>query len=71
MVQRFPSLLTNLPSQPILTLADSPNAISHGIMINMSLVNEKIIFEINLGIVRKSGLDISSKLLQLATKVYQ
>lgn len=65
------SLLSNLPNQPILTLADSPNAISHGIMINMSLVNEKIIFEINLGIVRKSGLDISSKLLQLATKVHQ
>lgn len=65
------SLLINLPNRPILTLADSPNAISHGIMINMSLVNEKIIFEINLGIVRQSGLDISSKLLQLATKVHQ
>ncbi|MXS82855.1 YfiR family protein [Nitrosomonas oligotropha] len=65
------SLLMNLPGQPILTLADSPNAISHGIMINMNLVNEKIIFEINLGIVRQSGLDISSKLLQLATKVHQ
>ncbi|MDV6348507.1 YfiR family protein [Nitrosomonas sp. Is35] len=65
------SLLINLPGQPILTLADSPNAISHGIMINMNLVNEKIIFEINLGIVRQSGLDISSKLLQLATKVHQ
>ncbi|UJP01012.1 MAG: YfiR family protein [Nitrosomonas sp.] len=37
----------------------------------MNLVNEKIIFEINLGIVRQSELDISSKPLQLAIKVHQ
>ncbi|UJP03292.1 MAG: YfiR family protein [Nitrosomonas sp.] len=42
-----------------------------GAIINMNLVNEKIIFEINLGIVRLSGLDISSKPLQLAIKVHQ
>ncbi|MDV6348504.1 YfiR family protein [Nitrosomonas sp. Is35] len=65
------SLLSNLPAQPILTLADSPNAIAQGVIINMNLVNEKIVFEINLEIARKSGLDISSKLLQLAVKVYQ
>ncbi|WP_350114425.1 YfiR family protein [Nitrosomonas sp.] len=65
------SLLINLPNQSILTLADSPNAISHVTMINMNLVNEKIVFEINLASARKSGLDISSKLLQLATKVHQ
>ena len=63
-------IISNLESNPILILADSPNAISQGVTINMSLVNEKIVFEINLGIARKSGLDISSKLLQLAVKVY-
>lgn len=65
------NLLSSLPGQPILTLADSLNAISQGVVINMKLVNEKIVFEINLGIARKSGLDISSKLLQLAAKVHQ
>ncbi|TXI29346.1 MAG: YfiR family protein [Nitrosomonas oligotropha] len=65
------NLLSSLPGQPILTLADNPNAISQGVIINMNLVNEKIVFEINLGIARKSGLDISSKLLQLAAKVHQ
>jgi len=65
------NLLSNLPAQPILTLADSPDAIAQGVIINMNLVNEKIVFEINLEIARKSGLDISSKLLQLAVKVYQ
>lgn len=63
-------IISNLESNPILMLADSPNAISQGVTINMSLVNEKIVFEINLGIARKAGLDISSKLLQLAVKVY-
>lgn len=64
-------IISNLESNPILMLADSPNAISQGVTINMSLVNEKIVFEINLASARKSGLDISSKLLQLATKVHQ
>ncbi|WP_292923501.1 YfiR family protein [Nitrosomonas sp.] len=64
-------LINSLENYPILTLADTPNAISRGIIINMNLVNEKIVFEINLAIARKSGLDISSKLLQLAAKVHQ
>ena len=65
------SILNDLQNEPILTLADSPNATAQGIAINMSLVNEKIVFEINLTKVRASGLDISSKLLQLAVKVHQ
>ncbi len=65
------SILSDLQNEPILTLADSPNATAQGIAINMSLVNEKIVFEINLTKARASGLDISSKLLQLAVKVHQ
>ena len=65
------SILNDLQNEPILTLADNPNATEQGIAINMSLVNEKIVFEINLTKVRASGLDISSKLLQLAVKVHQ
>jgi len=64
-------ILSGLASAPVLTLADNPNVISQGIAINMNLVNDKIVFEINLGIARKNGLDISSKLLQLAIKVHQ
>jgi hypothetical protein len=65
------SILNDLQNEPILTLADSPNATAQGIAINMSLSNEKIVFEINLAKVRETGLDISSKLLQLAVKVHQ
>ena len=65
------TILSDLQNKPILTLADNPHALSEGIVINMNLSNEKIVFEINLGVARKSGLDISSKLLQLAVKVHQ
>ncbi len=65
------SLLQGLSNELILTMADTPGAISHGVAINMDVVNNKIVFEINLAIARKSGLDFSSKLLQLAAKVYQ
>ena len=64
-------ILSSLNNQPILTLADNPAAVPQGIIINMNLVNDKIVFDINLGAARKSGLDISSKLLQLAAKVIQ
>jgi len=64
-------IMSSLSGKPVLTLADHSNAISKGAMINMNLINEKIVFEINLGNARKSGLDISSKLLQLAVKVHQ
>ena len=64
-------IISGLEGHPILTLADSPDAISKGIIINMSLMNDKIVFEINLTSARKSALEISSKLLQLATKVHQ
>ncbi len=65
------SILMELQDKPILTLADSLDAASQGVAINMSIANEKIVFEINLGNARKSGLNISSKLLQLAVHVYQ
>ena len=69
--RQLSNILNDLQNEPILTLADSPNATAQGIAINMSLINEKIVFEINLIKARASGLDISSKLLQLATKVHQ
>ena len=71
MSNNLSSTLVDLQDKSILTLTDSPNAISQGIVINMNVINEKIVFEINLAAARKSGLDISSKLLQLAVKVHQ
>jgi len=64
-------ILDSLQNKPILTLADSPNVAVQGVMINMSLKNEKIVFKVNLKVARESGLYISSQLLRLASRVYQ
>lgn len=68
---RLLNVLNKLEGLPILTLADNPDAIAQGVVINMQLAQEKIVFEINLNVARKSGLDINSRLLQLAVKVHQ
>ncbi|MDR4518784.1 MAG: YfiR family protein [Nitrosomonas sp.] len=65
------TLLDKISDKPILTLADSSTAVTHGVAINMDLSNERIIFEINLRNARDAGLNISSRLLQLAVKVHQ
>ncbi|WP_297324777.1 YfiR family protein [Nitrosomonas sp.] len=65
------AILDSLRGKPMLTLADSPNMAAQGVVINMNLRNEKIVFEVNLKAARESGLYISSQLLQLATRVYQ
>jgi YfiR/HmsC-like len=56
---------------PVLTVADSPGAGRQGVMLNMSVAQEKIAFEADLRSARAARLDLSSKLLRLATEVYK
>lgn len=70
-VKSLTAILQSLQGKPMLTLADSPNVAVQGVVINMNLRNEKIVFEVNLKAARESGLYISSQLLQLAARVYQ
>ena len=68
----LPDLLGEITAKPILTIADSPNAATLGVMINMSISpSDRVIFEINQREALNSDLFISSKLLRLAVKVYQ
>lgn len=68
---QIPGILDKLHELAILTISDNPNAASKGIMINMSLIENKIKFEINLKSARLAKLSISARLLQLASRVYQ
>ncbi|HMU64793.1 MAG TPA: YfiR family protein, partial [Nitrosomonas sp.] len=70
-ISSLPSILAFVQGQSILTIADTPDAAIKGIMINMIVAQNRILFEINLQSARNAKLDISSKLLQLAMKVYQ
>lgn len=68
---KLPRLLETLRGQAVLTIADSPGAARQGVALNMSVVQRKIGFEANLQAARGAGLNLSSKLLRLATEVLQ
>jgi len=67
----LPQVLGQLRGLEILTVADSPGAASQGIALNLSVARSKVTFEANLPAARSAGLNLSSKLLRLATQVIQ
>lgn len=66
----IPATLESLGSTtPALTIADSPGAARHGVMLNMDVARDKITFAANLKAAQRARLVLSSKLLGLATEV--
>lgn len=64
------SLVTSFKGRPILSVSDHQGFALGGGIIELVQDKERLGFEINLEAARRNGLDISSKLLQLARKVY-
>ena len=54
---------------PVLTIGQSDNFLADGGIIQMKIINNKIRFAINLDASKNAGLEISSKLLQLAIEI--
>jgi hypothetical protein len=71
MAGSLPRVLDGFKGQPVLTMADSPGAMRQGVALNMSVVQGRVTFEANLQAARSAGLNLSSKLLRLATEVVQ
>lgn len=67
--QKLSRTLRLLSNYPILSIGDSPAFISLGGKLNISLINNRISFSVNLAQARAVGLDISSNLLKLASEV--
>lgn len=67
----LPRVLASLRGVAVLTVADSAGAADQGVVLNMSVVSNRITFEANLAAAREAKLSLSSKLLRLATKVLQ
>ncbi len=67
----LPQVLGELHGRAALTVADSPDAARQGVALNMSVAENKVSFEANLSAARGAGLNLSSKLLRLATQVIQ
>jgi hypothetical protein len=70
-IASLPRVLDGLRGRATLTVADSPGAARSGVAINMSVAQNKVAFEANLAAARGAGLNLSSKLLRLATQVIQ
>jgi hypothetical protein len=67
----LPQVLGELHGRTALTVADSPDAARQGVALNMAVAQDKVSFEANLSAARGAGLNLSSKLLRLATQVIQ
>ena len=67
----LPRVLDELRDLPVLTVADSPGAAREGVALNMALAQNKISFQANLLAARAAKLNLSSKLLRLASEVQQ
>lgn len=61
-------ILGKLAGSDVLTVTDDLDPFQSGVMINFTVDNDRIRFEINNTAAEKAGLKISSKLLILATK---
>lgn len=68
---RLRPLLVELRDQPVLTVSDIEGFTQSGGMIELVDQDQRVGFAVNLGAVRRTGLDISSKLLRLAAAVFQ
>lgn len=69
-VASLPQLMQLATAGKMVTIADGPGLAEKGAMINMLLRNDKIRFEVNLSAAKRSGVELSSQLLQLAIAVH-
>ena len=70
-ITQLERVLDKLAGQQVLTVADSQGAMQRGVQLNMEVKDSKVTFEANLEAARRHHLQLSSKLLQLATEVKQ
>lgn len=64
-----PLLLRSAAGKPILTVSDVPNFMELGGMIGFVIENGRVALEINLRQIRASNLEISAKVLEIASTV--
>jgi hypothetical protein len=68
-ISNLPRILDALRGRTILTIADSPGAVRDGVAINMLNDVDRVSFEVNLDAAQRQGLNLSFRLLRLATEV--
>jgi hypothetical protein len=69
--EHLPHILKAIRGLHILSIGDTDTFEQEGVIINFSIVQQKVRFEIDVKAARRSGLSVSSKLLSLARTVYE
>ena len=64
-----PAMMKQLEAKQVLTVSETPGFLERGGIINFVISNNKVRFEVNIGASADAGLQISSKLLNLAVRV--
>jgi YfiR/HmsC-like len=64
-------VLEQVKGRPVLVVADAPGAARFGVTLNMVMVNSHIAFEANTRAAQAGRINLSSRLLRLATEVIQ
>jgi hypothetical protein len=64
--KNLPRILRSLNEKNILTIGDTKDFAEGGVMINFYIEDDKVRFEVNLDAVKRSKLQISTKLLKIA-----
>jgi hypothetical protein len=62
-------IVAALGKRPILVVADAPDGLQRGAMVNFQLVDQRVRFEISLRNAKAAGLTLSSRLLSAAIRV--
>lgn len=65
----FERALQKIKGTHVLTVADAANVTEFGVIIGMRINNDKIAFDVNHTVAQASNLEISAKLLRLASEV--
>jgi hypothetical protein len=66
---RLSQILLTLDKTPVLTVSNTPHFVERGGMIEFTLEQGKVRFEVNLAVSSGAGLTLSSDLLKLAKRV--
>lgn len=60
--------LASIAAQPVLTLASSPGS---GAMIDVTLIDNRLVFDVSADTLRRAGLSLASRVMQLARNVHR
>jgi len=66
----FDDWLSEVRHAQVITLAESEKWLQKGVMVDLLLQENRIVFDVNVAAAREAGVVINSKLLRLARKVY-